>query len=244
MPSSWKTAAGNLGVCAPEDGWNRSVADLQRINARIKADNPGKPVVLFGHSMGSFMTQQYMMEYGDTIDAVVLSGSTLVEGFAEMVPVLEAEAAESGRDAPSLAMSQTMAGGMNEGIENPKTTHDWLSRDEAEVKAYLDDPLCGFELSIGAVYDMLAANRIPGKPEEFSTIRKELPVYIFAGDRDPVSQNAQALHLLASLYRAAGLVRVDCQFYPGGRHEMLNEINRDEVTQDLVNWLDSAIPGN
>lgn len=234
-------AVAALGVFAAEDGWNRAVADLRQLVGIIRERHPGLPVVLMGHSMGSLMAQQYLAEYGDSIDAAVLSGSTLVDGFGELVPLIEEEVVENGREAPCRVMAQMMSGGFSAGIENPRTGHDWLSRDHDEVQAYIDDPLCGFELSAGAWIDMIKYNRIPRTPEEFARIPPDLPIYLFAGEQDPINQNLAALHELLRRYAQAGLHKVSSRFYAGGRHEMLNEINREEVTADLLAWLDSHV---
>jgi alpha-beta hydrolase superfamily lysophospholipase len=230
------------GVFAEADGWNRAVADLQQLAMLLRARHPRLPLVLMGHSMGSLMVQQYLAGYGASIDAAILSGSTLIDGFADLVPLIEAEVAAAGRDAPSQVMAQLMGGGFSAGIENARTGFDWLSRDEAEVQAYIDDPLCGFELSAGAWLDMISNNRIPRTPQDYARIPQQLPIHVFAGDQDPINQQLAALHELLRRYRDAGLQRVSSRFYAGGRHEMLNETNRDEVTADLLAWLGQALP--
>jgi alpha-beta hydrolase superfamily lysophospholipase len=233
--------AGGLGVFAEADGWNLAVEDLAMLVARGRDSYPGKPVVLMGHSMGSLMAQQFIAEHGAAIDAVILSGSTVVDGFAELLPALQQELESNGREAPCELMGELMAGGFNIGIDDPQTSHDWLSRDPAEVQLYLDDPFCGFDLSIGAWLDMLSGNRIPVSKSELASIPKQLPLYVIAGDRDPVSNNTEALQLLLQRYAEAGMLRVEHRFYAEGRHEMLNETNRDEVTADLIDWLGRVV---
>ncbi|MBR9909234.1 MAG: alpha/beta hydrolase [Gammaproteobacteria bacterium] len=232
--------AGQLGVFADTDGWNRAVDDLLQLSHLVRERCPGVPMVLFGHSMGSLMTQQYVGLYGDTIDAAVLSGSTLANAFAELIPALQAEVDALGRNSPSKIMAEMMGQGFNDGFEDARTGYEWLSRDHDEVQAYIDDPLCGFELSSGAWLDMFKFNRIPREAEEFAKIPRDLPIYLFAGDADPINQNLATLHALIDHYTAAGL-HVEAKFYQQGRHEMLNEINREEVTQDLLNWLDKTL---
>jgi alpha-beta hydrolase superfamily lysophospholipase len=230
-----------LGVFADADGWNRAVADLHQLVEHVRAHHPGVPVVLFGHSMGSLMAQQYLAEHGANLAAAVLSGSTLVGGFADLVPLLAAEMAAAGRDAPSELMAAQMGGGFNAGIDDPQTPYDWLSRDAAEVQQYIDDPLCGFPLSCGAWHDMIATHRIPCTPAEFAQVPRELPLCVLAGDGDPLNQNLVALHELVRRYREAGLAGITELYYPGGRHEMLNETSREQVTADLLAWLDDGV---
>ncbi|MBK7170168.1 MAG: alpha/beta hydrolase [Gammaproteobacteria bacterium] len=233
--------AAKLGVFADEDGWNRAVGDIHQLVNRTRDYHPGEPVVLLGHSMGSIMTQQYIAEHGDSIDAAVLSGSALIDGFSDLVPLIEAEVAASGREAPSRVMAELMGGGFSTGIESPRTGFDWLSRDQQEVQAYIDDPLCGFELSAGAWLDMIKHNRVPKHAADFLSIPKELPLYVFAGECDPVNQNLGALQELLRRYATAGLRNVAWRFYAGARHELLNEINREQATMDLLRWLDAHI---
>ncbi len=236
-----QTAAGRLGVFAATDGWNRAVDDLARVTAQAKERYPDAPLVLLGHSMGSLMAQQYLVEHGAKLAALALSGSTVADGFRDLVPLLQQELDANGREAPCELMGQLMSGGFNVGIEHPRTTHDWLSRDEDEVQAYLDDPLCGFELSVGAWHDLLTTNRIPERPEDFAAADRDLPIYVFAGAEDPVSDRTTALETLLARYAEAGFTRVTRRFYPGARHEPFNETNRDEVTRDLLAWLDQAL---
>jgi alpha-beta hydrolase superfamily lysophospholipase len=135
-------------------------------------------------------------------------------------------------------MTEMMAGGgFTAGLEEVETPFDWLSRDRAEVRAYISDPLCGFPLSAGAWVDLLKHNRIPRTSVDYARIPRDLPVYVFAGDKDPVNQNLSALHELLRRYAEAGMRRVSSRFYAGARHETLNEINREEVTSDLLTWL-------
>lgn len=227
-----------LGVFGDTDGWNRVVADLDRAAALLRERHRGLPLVLFGHSMGSLMTQQYVAEYGTRIDGAVLSGSMLIDGLLDLAPLVEAEVTRSGRHAPCTVMAEMMAGGgFTAGLEDVETPFDWLSRDRAEVRAYVDDPLCGFPLSAGAWVDLLKHNRIPRTSADYARIPRELPVYVFAGDKDPVNQNLTALHELLRRYTATGMRRVSSRFYPSARHETLNEINREQVTADLLDWL-------
>ena len=233
---------GQLGVFGDADGWNRAVGDLERAAAVLRERCPGVPLVLVGHSMGSLMAQQYIAEHGTAIDGAVLSGSMLIDGFLALAPLVEAELAKGGRDAPCTVMAEMMAGGgFTAGLENVETPFDWLSRDRAEVRAYIEDPLCGFPLSTGAWVDLLVNNRIPRNAADYARIPGDLPLYVFAGDKDPVNQNLSALHELLRRYAAAGMRRVSSRFYAGARHETLNETNRDEVTQDLVAWLDANV---
>jgi len=217
-------AFGELG----EDGWNQLVADVGRVGAHARAEQPGLPRVVIGHSMGSFALQQYLLDASHELDAAVLSGSSSLDQL----------------DADRDAGDEIALDAFNAPFEPGRTSFDWLSRDPDEVDRYVADPFCGFGLK-GASAALLseAAKRL-ADPRALAAIRSELPLYVFAGDADPVNARLAGLHRLVSRYRDAGLSRVTTRFYAGGRHEMLNEINRDDVTRDLLDWLRSVLPGS
>ncbi len=237
-----KTAKpGGLGYFAEEDGWNLAIDDLRALNTLIHEQLPGKPVALLGHSLGSLMAQQYLIEHGNTVDAAILSGSTVADAFMEVIPVLEQEVKQYGRQAPSVIMAQLMTDQFNTDFPNATSEYDWLSTDASEVQKYIDDPLCGFDLCIGSWLDMLHANSVTTDADQLKKIPHDLPLYMFAGDQDPVSNKLEALHILLDRYQQAGLSNVSHRFYEGYRHEMLNERNRDAVTSDLLRWLDANL---
>ena len=232
--------AGDLGFFAEREGWRKCVGDLWSLNRRIAADHAGLPIVLLGHSMGSFMAQDFVADHSDAIAALVLSGSNgpppAIAGVGRMIARIERlRLGARGRSALLQAM---MFGEFNKRFKPARTEFDWLSRDPAEVDAYVADPLCGFEFTNQLAVDLLDALGPLLKPERLARIRKDLPVYIFSGSDDPVGANLQAL---ADAYRTAGLTRVDMRLYSGARHETLNETNRDEVTSDLVAWTRKAL---
>jgi alpha-beta hydrolase superfamily lysophospholipase len=131
--------------------------------------------------------------------------------------------------------------GFNKAFKPNRTKFDWLSRDQAEVDKYIADPRCGFACSASLWVDLLDTLGENAKPERQALIPKDLPVYVFSGSRDPVGANTKSLVQLLGAYRAAGLTNVKHKFYPEGRHEMLNETNRDEVTRDILAWLDATV---
>lgn len=195
-----------------EGGFDALVDDIDQLVDIAGTANPGKPVVLFGHSMGAGAAQQYVPVGSGKLAALILSGSTL-------------------RDP-----DEAPAGSPNAPFEPARTAYDWLSRDEAEVDKYIADPLCGFEgQTIRNGYDRTDRRRID--PARLKQIRADLPVLLVAGDADPVNGQLTGIDRLEQKWREAGVRQIDRQIYPGGRHEMLNEINRDEVTENLIDWL-------
>ena len=196
-----------------EGGWDGLVADIGQVIRMAQAACPGLPVILFGHSMGAAASQQYVPEGSHDMAALVLSGST-----ARDLP-------KEGEPPPAFEP--------NRAFEPARTPYDWLSRDEAEVDKYIADPWCGFE----KVPFRTAFRGDPftlADPERLRRIRPDLPVLLVAGTADPVNRGMEGLRLLEERWRTAGVRRIDTLYYEGGRHEMLNETNRDEVTRDII----------
>jgi alpha-beta hydrolase superfamily lysophospholipase len=233
-------AADDLGHFADRNGWAACVADLWTFNRLIAAENPGVPIALLGHSMGSFLARSFATKHSDALAGLVLSGSS---GKAPAIAaagrfVARGERLRLGVRGTSPLLVQMMFGAFNKPFEPARTPFDWLSRDPAEVDKYVADPACGFPFSTQLAIDLLDA--LPGlsAPASLAPIRKDLPIYIFSGEKDPVGANIQSL---IDAYKAAGFSRVTSRIYPGARHETLNETNRDEVTRDLVAWLNGVV---
>jgi alpha-beta hydrolase superfamily lysophospholipase len=242
-----RTARGveDLGFFAATGGWEKCIDDLWRLQRRIAADHPGLPVVLIGHSMGSFMAQHFLSEHGDALAGAVLSGTggrpSALAALGRVVARIER--VRLGAHGRSALLNAFAFGAFNKPFEPARTPFDWLSRDPAEVDKYAADPLCGFAASTQLWIDLLDALRDTTRPQRQARIPKRLPIYVVAGTQDPVGDNGKSVEQLLAAYRAAGLARVTHRFYDGARHEVFNETNRDEVTRDLVAWLDDAVAG-
>ena len=236
------SASDSLGDMG-EDGWNRSVLDLREVNDLIAAEHPDVPRILLGHSMGSLLAQQYLSEHGESLSAAVLSGSTAGGGFMLRLSsgVARLERWRLGQKADSALLGSLLFGNFNRDFRPARTGSDWLSRDHEEVDEYVADPFCGFVLRVQSLIDMFRAVRLVGRKESISRIPKELPIYVFSGEEDPVHRKRKGLEKLLRQYQKAGLSRVSHRYYPEGRHEMFNETNRAEVVKDLLSWLDSVV---
>ncbi len=207
------------------DGWTELVNDIGRLGDKARSAHPGLPVALVGHSMGSFAAQQYVLDHSADITALALTGTAAID-------LLE----------PALDLDQPIdLSDFNAPFAPARTDFDWLSRDEAEVDAYVADPHCGFGLDTAAGKQMFVAARQVADPARLGSIRKDLPVWIGVGEHDPVNGELALVHALVQRLEEAGLADVTLVTYPEARHEVFNETNRDEVTSDLVGWLDSRV---
>lgn len=192
--------------------------------------------------MGSFLAQQFISEQGEGLAGVVLSGSDGKPGALASVGrlVTRIERLRLGPRGRSSLVHGLAFGVFNKAFAPTRTPADWLSRDPAEVDKYVADPLCGFIATTQAWVDLLDALPEIAKPERQRLVPKRLPIHIISGSADPVSDSTKRLQQLLAAYRAAGLERVTHRFYEGARHELFNETNRDEVTRDVIRWLDDA----
>lgn len=215
---SGRTAQGAYGAWG-DAGWPGWVDDVVQVNRRIHADHPDVKVALFGHSMGSFASQQFLLDHSAEVDVAILCGTSEVNGIADMM---------GGAEPAGLAS-------LNEGFEQ-RTGFEWLSRDEAEVDKYLADPANGWAYAPGPFAE-LDTLRAASDPERLKGVRKGLPILLISGDADPLAAGGPAIELVAQRYRDAGVVDVEVILYPGARHELLNETNRDEVTADILAFL-------
>jgi alpha-beta hydrolase superfamily lysophospholipase len=202
------------------------VGDIGRVGQLARDAHPGLPLALIAHSLGSFAAQQWLLDHSDDVTAVVLSGTAAID-LAE--PAIDL-------DAP---MDLT---GSNAAFQPARTDFDWLSRDERQVDAYIADPWCGFGLDVAGNRAMFAGARQIADPGRLAGMRKDLPLYLVVGEMDPVNGQLALVKELARRYEAAGLRDVTLVTYPEARHEVFNEINRDEVVAGMLAWLDRVLP--
>jgi alpha-beta hydrolase superfamily lysophospholipase len=228
----------NVGYCG-EDGFNWMVKDMKELTSIIKVENPGLPVYLFGHSMGSMLSQKYIALYGSELKGVILSGTSGKQGFILNLGIFMAkrQIVKIGVKTPSETMNKMTFASYNKEFMPTRTPFDWLSRDEKEVDKYINDQLCGGVFSAGFFYDFLRGLKEMHRAEIMEKIPKSLPVYFISGEKDPVGKNCKTIAGLIREYKKLGIKDVSHKFYKDGRHEMLNEINRDEVMDDVISWI-------
>ena len=232
-----------LGFFAESEGWDRVVEDMDRLRDLMRRDYPDLPYIFFGHSMGSFLTRTYLIRYPEKYDAAILSG-TGHQGKALVLGGCAAASLMVKRNGPrgdGKALNDMAFGSYCSKIANPRTPFDWLSRDEENVDRYMADPLCGFVAKLSLYRDMMVGIRFITSQKNIDRMSKEQPIYFMSGQADPVGDYGKGVEKAYQAFCRAGLHDVTIRLYPDGRHEMLNEINKDRVYGDILNWLNSRI---
>jgi alpha-beta hydrolase superfamily lysophospholipase len=238
-----KTASdADVGHFSDDDGWNKVLGDLAMVNRHAREKHPGVPVAVVGHSMGSFFGQHLMFAHPELLDAVVLSGSNGAIGIlgtaGSMVAALER--ARMGKRGKSKLLDAMGFGAYNNKFKPARTAFDWLSRDPAVVDKYVADDRCGHLCTAQLWSDLFYGLATIADAKNVAKVPKQMPIYIFSGSLDPVSNATKGLTKLIDAYKAAGL-NAEVRIYPEGRHEMMNETNKDEVIADLIKFLDRAL---
>ncbi|MFV8569838.1 lysophospholipase [Marinobacter sp. SBS5] len=230
----------DLGHYADSQGWAKVVSDLGLVVDHARTTFPNLPLSLLGHSMGSFIAQSYTQQQGASIDALILSASNRINK-AELVPsrsLIGLIKLIRGKRHQSKLIANLTFGKFNRMFRPNRTDCDWLSRDEQQVDQYLADPLCGFECSTGLWHDFLGG-MLSINPELW---RKDLPIHLFSGSDDPVGEMGKGIRQHFQTIREAGIQKVTFRLFDGGRHEMLNELNAEDVWQHLLTCIPTAQP--
>ena len=232
------------GWFAEEDGWKRIIEDEKLLRDRLREEFPGVPMILLGHSMGSFMARTYIGEYPDDFDLCILSGtghtSRAVCRAGRMIA--RREIRRHGSKYRSETLQKIAFGSYLKGIEDPIGPNDWICRDEAVIRAYDADPLCGFTATAELMHEMMAGLELIGSKSHNMKIRKDLPILFISGDADPVGGWGKGVRTVFERMQALGIRDITLKMYPGARHEVLNELNKEEVWNDVLDWLDSKLP--
>jgi len=230
----------SLGYIDGNDGYQLMVDDIHKLYLLNLKKYAEVPFFLFGHSMGTTLVLRMLQLYPVEPDGVVLSGpldpgqGLLREGalLASFIGLIY------GQSAKSPLINRLTFGTFNEPFEPVRTPFDWLSRDESEVDKYIRDPNCGFVCSASFYRDLCRGIRKVFQKQNLGRISNVIPFYLLAGSEDPAGKMGEGTRLLAKLLQEEGVTDCDVKLYEGGRHEMLNEINRDEVTKGLIQWLE------
>lgn len=234
---------GTFGYFGPKDGWDLVTRDVRQLRLLVGERFPGIPYFLLGHSMGSFLTRTYLCRYPGTVDGAILSGtgqeSAAVVGAGKAIAALICKL--RGPDTVSPLVNALSLGAYNKQFRPNRTSADWISRDEQVVDAYLRDPWCTFMPTVGLFRDMLGGLQYIASGRALSQMDPDTPVYLFSGEQDPVGSCGKGVGRVYGYFKKHGTKDLTPKLYPGGRHEMLNELNREEVYEDVLSWLNGHI---
>ncbi|GMA56820.1 alpha-beta hydrolase superfamily lysophospholipase [Alicyclobacillus sacchari] len=237
------TQHGILGYFADHDGFEKVVRDIEVVTKRIEEDYPGVPIFLFGHSMGSSLSLRYIQQFGERLAGVILCGSGW---FSRPILMLASwlavrEVAKRGRREPSPFLHRLTFGGFNKAFRPNRTEMDWLSRDTTQVDAYLADPLCGHVHTAGFFHDYFCGLQIVEQPKQMVQVPESLPFLLISGTRDPVGNFGRGVQKLRAALQRAGVLNIDYKLYTDARHELLNEIGREQVYTDIYRWIERRL---
>lgn len=233
------------GYFGAENGWQALEDDVQELRELTQAEFPGVPYFLLGHSMGSFIARCYLRDHAEGLAGCVLSGTGYFTRAQAKMGLLAANLVckFGGARKPSHLINKLAFGGMNRPFHPARSEFDWLSRDSYVVDRYLVDPYCGFPFTGAGYRDLFTGLERLSNTAELERVPKTLPVLFLSGDHDPVGDMALGVEKAAEELCVVGLNDVTILLYPNARHEILNEINRREVYDDLLEWLDARLAG-
>ncbi len=238
------TGEDDLGFFAEHGGWELAVGDMRKLYEITHEEFPALPYFLFGHSMGSFLARTYIIKYPAGLAGAIICGtgqqSSLIVAGGKLLGTMECR--RNGTRFKSEKLNKLAFGSYNAGFDEHRTDYDWLSRDNAIVDKYIEDPLCGFIPCAGLFTDMMGGIQYIGAKKNIDRMDKTLPVFFIAGSKDPVGENGKGVTRVYNSFRSAGMQDVTMKLYPDCRHEILNELNKDEVMGDVLNWLQSKLP--
>lgn len=231
------------GFFCENDGWNYVVDDMDALHEIMCRDYPGLPYIFFGHSMGSFLTRTYLIRYPDKPDLAIICGTGHQQKAVAMSGYGIAQTAVKiyGPRKNGEMLNNIAFGSYNKKYDDVRTPFDWISRDPAVVDAYIEDPKCGFIPTVSLFRDMMGGILFITDPANIDKMNKELPVMFISGWADPVGEYGNGVKRAFEAFRSAGMKHIHIKLYPGPRHELLNEINRDEVMNDIIFWLENHL---
>ena len=238
----------SLGVFAdapPGGGWQTVLDDVAAVRRHIAATHPGLPVVCFGHSMGGLIAFSYALRWPLGLAGLAIWNSSFAGGAQTTAAktVLATERILLGPEKPSRVLPAITFRAWNGKFKPNRTAFDWLSRDDAEVDAYVADPLCGFDASVSMWRDLFVGVEAGADAANFTTLPKDLPIHLVGGEHDPATEGGKAVRVMDNRLRRAGFSNVSCTVYTDTRHETLNELNRDKAQEDFAAWLDEVLGG-
>jgi len=233
----------NVGYITDNNGWFEMVDDVHAIYQQIITEHQQIPVFILGHSMGSMIIRSYLIKYKSNLTGVILCGTSGSARFLEVMGrfVIKIMKLFYKKRIPSKFLNQITFGKFNSAIKNPKTPFDWLSRDPIEVEKYLNDPYCGGIFSIEFFANLLTGASHINNFTNINQGNKDTPLLIISGSADPVGLNTIGIKKVISLYKKAETKNLEFKFYENARHELFNEINKEEITADTLKWINKIL---
>lgn len=233
----------NLGHFADENGWELVVEDMHELTKKAKEEYPSVPVFLLGHSMGSFLTRRYIQRFGDEVKGAILSGTGADQGLLSSIGlgIAKLQGRLQGKNRRSYLLNALSFGDFNRSFKPTRTSFDWLSRDPDEVDKYIADPYCGAVATAGFFVDLIQGLKQLDQPQNLANVPKDLSILLISGEKDPVGGNGKMVKQVYNHFAHVGIEDVEMKLYPEGRHEMFNEVNKEEVYRDVLVWMDGRI---
>jgi alpha-beta hydrolase superfamily lysophospholipase len=233
----------NLGFYNGDNYFEDAIKDMRQLTEIIKKEHPNKKIILFGHSMGSLLSREYVTKYGDDLEALILSGTASFMKGLGSIGLFSAKVISKfkGKHRSNELLTSLFFTQFNKKFKPTRTKVDWISSDENQVDIFEADPYRIEDFSLSVFKDILKGSKKINEDFTFKTTPKNLPIYIFSGDKDPVGEMGKGVKKVARNFKKAGIQDLTLKLYKEGRHEMLNEVNKDEVEQDVINWLNTRI---
>lgn len=234
------------GWLSEKNGWMRTILDVIELTHDVKSEFPTYKTVLFGHSMGSYLSRQIVSSFPDEFVAAIFSGTGtpnwVVRTFGPFIS--SCEKFRIGSKTPSKFMNNMSFNSFNKPFtkeDGSVTGFEWLNRDEKEVQKYIDDPDCGFICTASFYSDLIRGVNKATSKKSASKVNKDLPLLFISGDKDPVGDYSKGVMKAVELYKNAGVKKVEYKLYEGARHELTNELCKDEVFNDVLNFINDNV---
>ncbi len=231
------------GIFAEQDGWSYVVADMDKLHDLTAAEYPGLPYIFFGHSMGSFLTRTYLILHPEKPTLAIICGTGHQSGVMVWAgnTIAQMMVNSKGPRGNGETLNNIAFGSYTKGYAEVRTPFDWLNRNPDEVDKYINDPLCGFIAKVSLFRDMMGGIKFIQKSSNAAKMNKDTPILFISGSADPVGENGKGVDRAYQFFLRAGMKDVTEKLYPEARHELLNELNKDEVMADVLKWINEKL---
>ena len=229
------------GYFCKNDGWFRLTEDIHILQNKIKSENPQIPYIIMGHSMGSLLVRTYLTIYKDDINGIILSGTSgqkkgLLAGkiLAKLLILLK------GQKYKSKLLASLVIGSFDKQFKTNKTSGDWTTRDEKVIENNKKDAHLNCKFTVSAYHELFRGSMYLNKKKNIIQT-PDIPILIFSGDKDPVGEKGKGVKRVYQMLKETGKQDVTLKLFENGRHEMLNEVNREEVFEFVLDWINRKI---